>query len=276
MPTSPTPSAPPYQLLACDLDGTLLKDDLTISQPVRRALATVQSRGIQLTLATGRGFSQTRSYAQELNITAPLICYQGGLIQHPQNGQILYRATMERNLGLQAVQVAHMHDWHLVVYMDNNLYLEELCHPVSFYHKFLGTELNVVDDLSIAIRENETSPTKFLFVAESDQADEIEAKLNAQFEDRLIIVRSHERFVEGNPLGVNKGKALQRLAQFLDIPQSHVVAIGDQANDTSMISWAGLGIAMENGSRDARSAADWIAPPVTADGVAVAIHRFFT
>ena len=50
---------PPYRLLACDLDGTLMGDDATISPRVREALAAAQAKGIHVTLATGRGFPET-------------------------------------------------------------------------------------------------------------------------------------------------------------------------------------------------------------------------
>jgi hydroxymethylpyrimidine pyrophosphatase-like HAD family hydrolase len=52
------------------------------------------------------------------------------------------------------------------------------------------------------------------------------------------------------------------------------MAIGDQDNDVAMIAWAGLGIAMGNGSQAARKAADWIAPPLADHGVAAAIEHF--
>jgi len=52
------------------------------------------------------------------------------------------------------------------------------------------------------------------------------------------------------------------------------MAVGDSGNDLSMIAWAGLGIAMGDASADVLAAADWVAPPVGADGMAEAIERF--
>jgi hypothetical protein len=52
------------------------------------------------------------------------------------------------------------------------------------------------------------------------------------------------------------------------------MAIGDHDNDETMLSWAGVGVAMGNGSPRAKAAADWIAPEISADGAAVAIERF--
>lgn len=91
---------------------------------------------------------------------------------------------------------------------------------------------------------------------------------------RLHVVRSHRFFVEGNPLQATKGQALARLAGWLGIARSEVMAIGDQGNDTDMVAWAGLGVAMGNAVPQVKAVADYIAPPVDEDGAAVAIERF--
>ena len=74
------------RLLALDLDGTLMDDDMVIhSDRVRRAIAAAQERDVVVTLATGRMLDYTLPFADDLGITAPLICYQGGLIQAPDD-----------------------------------------------------------------------------------------------------------------------------------------------------------------------------------------------
>jgi hydroxymethylpyrimidine pyrophosphatase-like HAD family hydrolase len=73
---------------------------------------------------------------------------------------------------------------------------------------------------------------------------------------------------------VSKGNALRRLAAHLSVPQVQVMALGDHDNDASMLAWAGLGVAMGDGSPGVKAVADWIAPPLAEDGAAVAIERF--
>ena len=98
--------------------------------------------------------------------------------------------------------------------------------------------------------------------------------MHERFDGQMQIVRSHELFIEANPLGVDKGTGLAWLAGHLGVPQSQVMAVGDQDNDAPMVAWAGLGVAMGNGSAACKAAADWIAPPMSKDGAAVAIERF--
>ncbi len=264
-----------YRLLACDLDGTLLADDLSISPRARRALSAAQAQGVLVTLATGRGLAATRPYAQALDIDLPLICYQGGLVAEPEGKRILRQISLARDLALEAVELAQSRGWHLVLYAGEGIYVETLRHPPDFYYDLLGIELYQVDDLAAVLAsDQEPEPSKFLLVAKKPQADRIQAELAAHFGDRLIVVRSHRRFVEGNPLGSTKGDALAWLADYLGVDQAQVMAIGDQGNDATMIDWAGLGVAMGGGSQAAQAAADWIAPPISADGAAVAIERF--
>lgn len=263
------------ELLALDLDGTLIDEQMIIPGQVRRAVLQAQQHDIIVTLATGRMLEGTLPFARELEIEAPLICYQGGLIQAADAHNPLYRATMDRGLVREALAWRGEgvgRDWHMVLYADNALFVAERRYPESFYRDMLGENLRWVDGLLSVLDHHD--PVKFLFVADPDEADEIETAMRQRFEGEMEIVRSHANFVEGNPLGVSKGDALSRLADHLEVRQERVMAVGDQGNDISMISWAGIGVAMGNGSPAAKKVADWVAPPFEEHGAAAAIDRF--
>jgi Cof subfamily protein (haloacid dehalogenase superfamily) len=260
------------QLLALDLDGTLISDDLVISPRVQRAIAAAQKLGVTVTLATGRMFDAAVVHARNLSITAPLICYQGGLIQAAESDAPLYHATMEPTLMREALEWQSRRGWHVVLYADSEVFVAEQQYPKSFYRALVGEQVNWVNDLPSVLEKHE--PVKFILVAEPPEADQIEVEVRERFGGRMEVVRSHAMFVEGNPLGVSKGDALRRLAAHLEIPQEQVMVIGDQGNDANMIAWAGVGVAMGNGSPEVKAVADWVAPPLTEDGAAVAIERF--
>ena len=78
------------------------------------------------------------------------------------------------------------------------------------------------------------------------------------------------------PPGMNKSKGLEWLAGQYGIDQADVMAVGDNDNDVEMLEWAGVGVAMGNGSPAALAAADWIAPPVGEDGAAVALEKYLS
>jgi hypothetical protein len=263
------------ELLALDLDGTLIGEEMVIADLVRHSVLEAQKRGVIVTLATGRMFDAAVPFARDLGIEAPLICYQGGLIQASEASSPLYRATMTPDVIREVLRWrANSADrnWHMVLYADDALFIVEQRYPESFYRDLLGPNLRCTDDFRSVLAHHD--PVKFIFVAECVEADRIEAAMRRRFKGRMEIVRSHANFVEGNPLGVSKGNALRRLAQHLEISQERVMSIGDQGNDVSMIRWAGVGVAMGNASAEAKGVADWIAPPFAEHGVAVAIQRF--
>jgi len=260
-----------YKLLAVDLDGTLLGEDFTLSPRVKAAIRQAIERGVHVTLATGRGYPTTLRYARELGITTPLVCYQGGQIRDPVSGEVLYNVTMPRALAEEAIHLAQERGWHLCLYIGDQVFLNRLLRPFGFYERLIGKAVRCVPDL-ITVLDGE--PTKFIVVADEPQADRIEEELRARMDGRLKIVRSHRFFVEGNPLQATKGQALAHLAGLLGVNRAAVMAIGDQGNDTDMVAWAGLGVAMGNAVPQVKAVADYVAPPVDEDGVAVAIERF--
>jgi len=259
----------PIRLIALDLDGTLIDHEQKFSPRVMRAIAQAQEHGIAVTLATGRSPLATRSFAEALNINVPLICYQGGLIAE-SDGRVLHRIALDHNLAAQVITLAQSRGWHVNLYQDGLLYLTEFRHPVEFYEGLLHPSAQLVPDLYVLLDHD---PDKVLIVADGN-GDEIYAEMHARFDAQMQIVRSHELFIEANPLGVDKGTGLAWLAAHLGVPQSQVMAVGDQDNDAPMVAWAGLGVAMGNGSVPCKAAADWIAPPISKDGAAVAIERF--
>lgn len=263
------------RLLALDLDGTLMDDDMVIKgSRVPRAIARAQERGVVVTLATGRMFDFVLPFARDLGITAPLICYQGGLIQAPDSRVPLYRATMDPSLVREVLEwrARYRRQLKLVLYADGDIFLDEKWHPETFYRDMLGERLVWVEDLGTVLEHHE--PVKFVLFVEPHEAEQVKMEMQRRFEGRIELTRSHALIVEGNPLGVSKGDALRRLAAHLGIPRAQVMAVGDQDNDVPMIAWAGLGVAMGNGSPATKAAADWIAPPVQENGAAVAIERF--
>ena len=260
------------RLLALDLDGTLIGDDLAFSPRVRSAVAAAQERRVVVTLATGRMLDVTVPFAEDLKISAPLICYQGALVQAPDADAPLYHATMEAALVREVLQWQARHGWHFVLYTGDAVFARRQQYPTIFHHILSREQVTWVDDLFAVLERDQ--PVKFIIIAEPPEADRIEAELHQRVGGRIGVVRSHPVIVEGNPPGVSKGDALRRLAAHLGIAQAQSMAIGDQANDAPMIAWAGMGVAMGSGSPVAKAVADWIAPPLEEDGAAVAIERF--
>ncbi|PON16630.1 hypothetical protein C2W62_17440 [Candidatus Entotheonella serta] len=94
-----------YQLLALDVDGTILDPEGQIRPVVQRAVAEVQARGLHVMLCTGRRFRTALPVAQSLGITHPLIVHNGALIKAPDSGQTLYHCYLSADIYRQGLNV---------------------------------------------------------------------------------------------------------------------------------------------------------------------------
>ncbi|MCS7059604.1 MAG: Cof-type HAD-IIB family hydrolase [Anaerolineae bacterium] len=266
-----TPSL--IRLLAFDLDGTVLNDQFVISPRVKAAIQEAKARGAHVTIATGRPPAVTLPYAQQIGVTAPIICLQGGLVYDATAGRTLRHITLPHALACELVELEQIHpQWQAVVYVKGDMFMSAKRYDDQFYESLLGKDYSLHADVCDALAGGD--PDKVLFIIEPPDAAAILDVLGRLVGARASVVQSHARFVEVNPLGATKGAALAWLAEYLGVPRTSVMAIGDQDNDVSMIEWAGIGVAMSNGSPAARAAADWIAPSIHEDGVAVAIERY--
>ena len=259
-------------LLALDLDGTLIGDDLVISPAVGEAIAAAHNLGVTVTLATGRMHSFAELFARNLRITAPLISYQGGLIRALDADKPFHRATMSRELVSEMLDWQIQRNWETVLYAGDDAYIANARHPQDFFFDNVGERCIWVDDLRQVLNDHETM--KIIVFAEPEDGTHVEAQLESRFGRLVEVSRSHARIVEVSPFGVSKADALQCLARHLEISQHQVMAIGDQDNDAPMLAWTGVGVAMGNGSVASRTAADWVAPTFEKDGVATAISRY--
>ncbi|MHB9033181.1 MAG: Cof-type HAD-IIB family hydrolase [Anaerolineae bacterium] len=259
-----------YKLIALDLDGTLLTEDLHLSPRVEQALARARRNGVLITLASGRGYPALKPWVKRLDITAPVIGYQGARITDPVSEVTIAEYPFPRELMFELIDFARECDFSLTVYVDDEIYVERKRHSDAFYDKWFGLPIHVVQDLTVSLPGD---PVKFLITGTPDEMDALQPELVARYSDSMQIVRSHPLFLEGLALGVTKGTALAWVAQRLGILQDQTVAIGDSGNDVEMLAWAGVGVAMGNGSPEARQAANLVVPSVDDDGVAVALEN---
>jgi len=261
-----------YKLLALDLDGTLIGQDLTISARTKNAISQLMSQGIIVTIATGRMFQSTLPFAKELNINVPIICYQGAMVGNPVTGEILSHLPVPLPLAKQVIEAVREDGLHINAYLDDELYVDRVTEEAELYSIISKVEARPVGNLLTFL---DRDPTKLVIIGKHLEIDRITNKLRDKFGSVLYVAKSYTRFCEVAHPDCGKGKALAQIATKLGIAQSDVVTIGDNPNDVDMIEWAGIGIAMANGSDEVKEAADWVTGNIEEDGVAQAIEKFF-
>ena len=84
------------KLVAIDLDGTLLRDDMTISAYSKGVIEKIAKQGVHVVIATGRMFDSAQEKANQLGLgDIPLICYTGSWIMYSQSGKPLVQEGID-------------------------------------------------------------------------------------------------------------------------------------------------------------------------------------
>ncbi|MGF1570243.1 MAG: Cof-type HAD-IIB family hydrolase [Nodosilinea sp.] len=270
------------RLLVLDIDGTLAGESNQISPRVLDTIGQVQRRGIEVAIATGRMYQSALRFHQGVGSTLPLMAYQGAFIKTPQT-QTLYRHTpLPRPLALEILAfLAPMEardELSIHLYIDDQLHVRAIIDDTKAYAERSGIQPVAAGDLAALLRQNNAVETTKLLTLSDDVGllADILTRLGQRYPtDALYLTQSVEYFVEATHPLANKGAAVKFVAEdLLGLKPDQVMAIGDNYNDLEMIRYAGLGVAMGDAPAHVQQQADWVAPGVEADGVAVALEAF--
>ncbi len=260
------------QLVAYDLDGTLVGRDLELHPRVREAVARARAAGVRGCIVTGRMYQASLPYARELELDAPLICYQGAAIVDPQSDEVIFDMPLSNATALEVVEIAQADGMHVQLYRNDTYYCEQRNRFSDLYARLSRVEPVIVPSLRELFATSDA--TKAVAIADPDVAERYAARLQERLGKRAYVTRSYPEFVEIlNPF-VDKGEALEFVAARLGIPMESTLAIGDSWNDVPLLRLAGIGVAMGNAPDEVRETADGVVADVEHDGVAEALERY--
>jgi Cof subfamily protein (haloacid dehalogenase superfamily) len=266
------------QLLVLDIDGTLVGHSNTITPRVKHTIQRVRDRGIAVAIATGRMYRSALRFHQELNLTLPLLAYQGGWIQHPTEPTPLYHQPLPLPLALDILHCLDTPEFAeglcVHVYLQDQLFVQERGAHSSEYAQRSGVKLHAVINWEEVLV---TEPTKLLVLSnQTNVLEQVWQRFQSHYTpEQLYLTRSAEAFVEATHPAVNKGAAVQFLTeQYLGLQPHQVMAIGDNYNDLEMLAYAGWGVAMDTAPAAVKAIAQGVVPSAEAEGVAVALEQW--
>jgi Cof subfamily protein (haloacid dehalogenase superfamily) len=260
----------PIQLIATDLDETLLNKRAELSERTVRALKRAMEAGVLISLASGRMVKAMARYALAIGVNAPLIAFNGALIYDDRSKVSLEAREVPAEDARRVALFAEARGVHVQAFTREDYYFERANAFSDLYARGIGGigGKAVGEKLSGWIN---APLCKLLLIAEPSLASQLARELAPRFSGRMEIALSRPNYVECTASGVHKGAALEALAKRLNIPRENVAAFGDNENDVSMIRWAGHGYAMANAPEGVRAGA-LPAPASDQDGVAQVIE----
>ena len=238
------------KLIALDMDGTLLKDDQSVSAYTKEVIAKALAQNVQVVLCTGRPLEMCYTYAEHLQLDTYIITNNGAQIwtvEHELIEQHLFVAGKVESLW----QIGAEHDIHMWAVATDTI----------FRNSKRPDHFNDHDWLKIGYGNlNKENKDYLLHQLQDDQTIEI--------------TNSSPNNLEINPIGVNKLRAIQGLCQLSDLTLEEVMAVGDSMNDFKMLAKVGLGVAVQNAQQEILDIADVTTDSNNNDGVAKAIEKY--
>jgi HAD superfamily hydrolase (TIGR01484 family) len=297
----PPPPYKPYKLIAVDVDGTLLTSKGIITDRTRSALGRALEGGASLAVATGRRRRSAAPIVAPLELPHFLVCSQGAVVW--EGASIVYHSHLPASSARRALEVIREHG--LVAVVFANAFDEEVIWVDGDWQSNPGAERYVTrasrgqDSPVRALTPEalEHDPIQFILFDSIEKLEQVNEALTGHalppapptgepvVEDgpsgrtplwRLIFSRN--QFTTGGAIGIvgpdtSKATALAYLCQRLGITREQVIAFGDNVNDLEMLEFAGLGVAMSNGTPGAKAAAQKIAPSNDEDGIAAVLEE---
>ncbi len=257
-----------YKLVVFDIDDTLVGKEHVLDPFTKEVLFRLREKGFSFTLATGRNLPSAKPLADELEIELPLILANGGILQ-TRHEEMLSKTTLPLDATRQVIEICEARGADLVVYIDNGIYLKVMNENIYPIYSNVVSGLFEVGEWD-AIIGKLVNANKCLVVDNYVRENLIE--IGEIFEEALKgcvdILHTSTSLVEVMPRGVTKVTGIRKLADNMDIPLEKIMAFGDFNNDVEMLAAVGLGLAVENASSRAKTAADLVIGSVEEHGPA--------
>ncbi|MBE7054317.1 MAG: HAD family phosphatase [Ruminococcaceae bacterium] len=257
-------------LLATDLDGTLLKDDKSVSKENIEAIEYFKSEGGLFTFITGRIPIAFEFVADEVKPNVPCGCGNGSFIYDFSKKEFLWTATLaDTYMELIEYVQKNFPEVGIEITTKDKIY---------FIKKNSATEKHKKDeklpDLLFNGATIDEPFSKILFAKEKEEVllKLIESIKNHPLHNDFDFIRSDSMYYEVLPKGVSKGNILLKLIDILGVDKNKTITVGDNDNDSTMIKNAKIGIAVSNASPYAKECADYITVSNEEDAIAKIIH----
>ncbi|MFS0878510.1 Cof-type HAD-IIB family hydrolase [Metabacillus niabensis] len=269
-----------YQLLALNIDGTLLRSNGRLQPSTKEAIEYVKNKGIYITLVTNRHFQSAKKLAKALKLDSLLVSHGGAFISDNLDNPF-YEKRISEEMTFNLVQVLENFKCNIRIVQERF----SICNKTKVASNLLSKSIlntsdsmfypvQFVDSLGDALRDEPVTALKIDVHFTTDEEKEDASQIISEaFEGIDVHVKSKK--IEIVKRGVSKENGLRVLTNHLKIPMDKTVAIGDGEDDIEMIISAGLGVAMWNAPFEVKRVADWVTRSNNEQGVAYMIKEHF-
>ena len=258
-------------LVAIDLDGTLLNDSKRVSERTAAALRCLPGRGVRVVIASARPPRSVRHIYRELGLDTWQINYNGAMIWDEPAARVVLHEPIEPATARRVVDHARGLFPGVAVSVEvRDLWMTDRVEQTYLTETSRLFAPDRVAPVDVLCRE---PVTKLLLLGAPGMITALASAL-AETHPDVSVMRSDPDLIQVMNRGASKATALRAVAANYRVPMDRVMAIGDAPNDVSMLTAAGVAVAMDNASADVKRAAHWTAPSNNDHGVHAALARY--
>ena len=250
-----------------DIDGTLWDFYNHIPESTVTAIRALRNNGNYAFICSGRA----RAYIQNPDLFA--IGFDGlvaGCGTHVElDGKRIYEKFIDRELAIHTVKTVRSYGFRPILEGPEYLYMDDSDFGDEIYGQKLKRELG---DRLLSLSDHHGEWVINKLSCATDHADR--ESCFAALEEYYTYLIHNSAVVELVPKGHTKATGIQRMCEALGIDRADTFAVGDSVNDLAMLEYAGVGIAMGNGSTEAKAAADYVTADLQEDGIYHAMLHF--
>lgn len=249
-----------------DIDGTLWNEQMQIPESTIEAVAALRATGCYTFICSGRSRSNIRSpKLLEIGFDGVVAACGAHIDFH---GETAFEQLLEPHQVTHALGIIERHGMSVVLegpkytYVDDEEFADD---PYVIYlRKELGEDVKSIKD------STEFEINKMSAVLNSADFDCVQRELGEDFD----VIRHDEELVEIIPKGHSKATGISKVCELFDIAPEDTYAFGDSANDIEMLSFVAHGIAMGNGSKEAKQAAEFVTKDIMQDGIKYGLEYY--
>ncbi|MDO4983488.1 MAG: HAD family hydrolase [Eubacteriales bacterium] len=268
-----------YDLIAFDMDGTLLNSEKQISKDTLDMISLAEANGKVVCLSTGRCMPELNEYIPNIPGLRYIIGDSGTFIRDLKTGKNIFSHPMPLEVSAELVRRVRESGEDLMLHIHSELSVAQRSHVANMsdynmgvyqtmFERICTMPENIIDFyMSAPFASNKIN----LYCREAGQRDRMCAMLS---DLDIEPVYAEACSLEFTPAGTSKGKGLEYLCNYLAVPIERSIAVGDADNDLEILSCAGLAVAMGNAKDNVKALADVIVADNDSDGCAEAIRRF--